>query len=68
MIDPDLTPAHWIGEIYFQKALREPINIIIVDRAANSPDEAKRRLIEAASLAGYPSREGHSSGYWGYIG
>lgn len=68
MLDPDLTPAHWIGEIYYGKALREPINIIIVDQVANSPEEAKKRVIEACSAAGYPSREGHSSGYWGYIG
>ncbi len=68
MLDPDLTPAHWIGEVYYGKALREPINIIIVDQVANSPDEAKRRLVAACSTAGYPSREGHSSGYLGYIG
>lgn len=68
MLDPDRTPAHWIGEIYHGKTLREPINIIIVDQAANSPEEAKQRLIEACSAAGYPSREGHSSGYQGYIG
>lgn len=68
MLDPDLTPAHWIGEVYYGKTLREPINIIIVDQVANSPEEAKKRLIEACSAAGYPSREGHSSGYLGYIG
>lgn len=68
MLDPDLTPAHWIGEVYYGKDLREPINIIMVDQVANSPEEAKRRLIEACSTAGYPSREGRSSGYLGYIG
>lgn len=68
MLDPDLTPAHWIGEIYNGKTLREPINVIIVDQLAGSPEEAKRRLIGACPAAGYPSREGHSSGYQGYIG
>ena len=68
MIDPDGTPAHWLGEIYEGKKLREPINVIIIDQAARSVDEAKRRLIEASSIAGYPSRFGHSGGYLGYIG
>ncbi len=68
MIDPDGTPAHWLGEIYQGKRLREPINIIIVDAAARSPDDAKARLMKAAEAAGYPSRTGHSGGYQGYIG
>ncbi len=68
MLDPNLTPAHWLGEVSYGKSLREPINIIIVDRVANSANEAKKRLAEACAVAGYPSREGHSSGYWGYIG
>lgn len=68
MLDPDLTPAHWIGEVYDGKALREPINIIIVDQGATSPEDAKRRITAACAAAGYPSREGHSSGYLGYIG
>lgn len=67
MLNPDFTPADWLGEIYQGKTLREPINIIIVDPVANSPEEAKNRLIAACTAAGYPSREGHSSGYWGYI-
>jgi hypothetical protein len=68
MIDPDGTPAHWLGEIYEGKALREPINIIILDSAARSPEDAKARLMKAAEVAGYPSRTGHSGGYQGYIG
>ncbi|MEH2248503.1 hypothetical protein [Nostoc sp.] len=67
MLNPDFTPADWLGEIYQGKTLREPINIIIVGPVANSPEEAKNRLIAACTAAGYPSREGHSSGYWGYI-
>jgi hypothetical protein len=68
MIDADGTPAHWLGEIYGGKHLREPINIIIVDAAARSPEDAKARLMKATEAAGYPSREGHSGGYQGYIG
>ncbi len=68
MLEKDLTPTQWLREVYYGKTLREPINVIIIDQLANSPDEAKRRLIESCSAAGYPSREGHSSGYWGYIG
>jgi hypothetical protein len=68
MIDPDGTPAHWLGEVYEGKALREPINIIIVDAGARSPEDARDRLMKAAGAAGYPSREGHSGGYQGYIG
>jgi len=68
MLDADLTPAHWLGEIYYGKSLREPINVIIVDGVANSAEEAKKKLVETCSIASYPSREGHSSGYRGYIG
>ena len=68
MIDPDGTPAHWLGEVYEGKGLREPINIIIVDAGARSPEDAKARLMKAAEAAGYPSRTGHSGGYQGYIG
>ena len=68
MLDPDLTPAHWLGEIYHGKPLREPINIIVIDQAASSAAEARQRLLQASTAAGYPPREGHSAGYFGYIG
>lgn len=68
MLDPDLTPAHWLGEIHEGKPLREPINIIVIDRAADSAEEARQRLLQASAAAGYPPREGHSAGYFGYIG
>lgn len=68
MIGTDGGPAHWLGEVYQGKALREPINVIIVDRGASSADDAKARLMTAATAAGYPAREGHSSGYQGWIG
>ncbi|RFA29356.1 hypothetical protein CAI21_09815 [Alkalilimnicola ehrlichii] len=68
MLDPDLSPAHWLGERYRAKRLREPINVLLLDRVAASEQQARQRLSAAMAAAGYPSREGHSSGYRGYIG
>jgi hypothetical protein len=68
MIAPDLEPAHWLGEVYEAKKLREPINMIVVDAHSRTPEEAKTGLLQAAALAGFPSRDGHSGGYWGWIG
>jgi hypothetical protein len=68
MIAPDLQPAHWLGEIYEGKKLREPINVVIVDAYSRTPQEAKAALLQAATRSGFPSREGHSGGYWGWIG
>ncbi len=60
-------PAHWLGEVYRGKQLREPINVLIVDGFAASATSAKARLLAACRRAGYPARFGHSSGYRGYI-
>ena len=68
MLTAQGVPSDWLGEIYHGKNLREPINVIIVDEGATSPDEAKTRLIAAAARAGYPIRFGHSAGYQGFIG
>jgi len=68
MIAPDFQPAHWLGEIYENKKLREPINVVIVDAYSRTPQEAKAALLQAATQSGFPSREGHSGGYWGWIG
>lgn len=68
MIDREGSFAHWLGEIYEGKALREPINVILFDRAASDAEDAKRRMVEAARAAGYPVRFGHSTGYRGFIG
>lgn len=68
MIDPDGSPAHWLGESIAGKALREPINVVFVDGSARSVEDAKARLVAALAAAGYPSRMGHSSGYKGCIG
>lgn len=68
MIGPDGQIAHWLGEIVDGKALREPINVIIVDSMSASPEEAVRRIEAAAAAAGYPVRFGHSAGYRAVIG
>ncbi len=67
MLNAQYEPAHWLGELYGVKPLREPINIVIVDRAAQSAAEARRRLLKNFAAAGYAARKGHSTGYRGYI-
>lgn len=68
MIAPDGSAAHWLGETIRGRHLHEPINLLIVDRAAASPEHAAARLEAALAKAGYPSRFGHSNGYRGVIG
>ena len=68
MLAPDGGAAHWLGEIYEGKRLREPINVILVVESADDADDATRRVLEASAAAGYPIRFGHSTGYRGYIG
>jgi hypothetical protein len=68
MITPELKPAHWLGEIHRGKQLREPINVVIVDAVSSTTAQAKARLLEGAAKAGFPSRQGHSSGYWAWVG
>jgi hypothetical protein len=67
MLDHTASPAHWLGEIYQGKKLREPINVVIVDSHAKSADDAKERIVAASARAGYPIRIGHSSGYQALI-
>jgi hypothetical protein len=68
MIARDGTIAHWLGVIVDGKHLHEPINVILIDEGAATPEDAKRRLTEAAAAAGFPVRFGHSTGYHGFIG
>jgi hypothetical protein len=68
MIGPDLAPAHWLGESWRSRQLREPINMIIIDPHSASPDEARANFLKAATESGFPSRSGHSGGYWAWIG
>lgn len=68
MYTQEKVPAHWLGQKYQGKELREPINMVIVDEKAASIAEAESHFLEACKLAGYASRTGHSSGYQGLIG
>lgn len=67
MIAPDGSVAHWLGSLYRGKKIREPINIVVIDPIARSEDEAKARLVKTCATAGYLDRQGHSSGYFGFI-
>ena len=68
MLDSSYQPAHWLGEIYCGKNLREPINLILADPVAKTAEEATERLEKFCKAAGYEIREGHSCGYHGLIG
>jgi hypothetical protein len=68
MLAPGGEPAHWLGERYRGKALREPINVIIIDEAARNAQDATARILNASKAAGYPIRFGHSTGYQAYVG
>jgi len=68
MLTAQGVPSNWLGEIYQGKLLREPINVIIIDEAAVSREDAIARLLAAAAQAGYPVRLGHSTGYQAMIG
>src|SRR5215208_5799574 len=62
MLDHTGSAAHWLGEIYNGKKLREPINVVILDTQAKSIDDAKARVVAASARAGYAIRIGHSCG------
>ena len=59
--------ADWLGIKYFGKFLREPINIIIIDRHSETPDLAVEKLMQDCHTIGYEEEYGHSSGYLGRI-
>ena len=67
MIARDGSIAGWLGIPLDGKPVREPINVIFVDSGARDADDAKARLVEAMTRAGYPARAGHSWGYRGVI-
>lgn len=68
MITPDFQPAHWLGAKWRNRSFREPINVIVIDKASKTADEAKKKFEAACAKAGFPSRMGHSGGYWGWMG
>jgi hypothetical protein len=68
MISPEMTYADWLGVIHDGKRLREPINVVIIDPFAKSPEDAVKRFLAACAKAGFTSRPGHSGGYFGWLG
>jgi len=68
MLNYSYNIASWLGVKLDSKLVREPINIILIDRRSQSIEEAEQRLEESCNRAGYPSRFGHSFGYFGIIG
>jgi hypothetical protein len=68
MISPEMTYASWLGATYEGKKLREPINVVIIDAFAKSPEDAMDRFLGSCSKAGFHSRPGHSGGYFGWLG
>ncbi len=67
MLNAQYEPAHWLGELYGVKHLREPINIVVLDTAAQSAEQARQNLLKNFAAVGYIARKGHSTGYRGYI-
>lgn len=67
MLNTQYEPAQWLGESYRGRNLHEPINIVIVDMAAPSAEQARQRLLQNLKAAGYLARKGHSTGYHGCI-
>ena len=61
-------PANWLGQKFQGKMMREPINVILVDEVAATPDAAVQYLLESCEAIGYLSRRGHSSDYRGQLG
>jgi|WetSurMetagenome_2_1015567.scaffolds.fasta_scaffold75361_3 hypothetical protein len=59
--------ADWLGVKYYNRYLREPINIIIIDSDSESAQQAVKKLLRECKMVGYEEEYGHSSGYMGVI-
>ncbi|CAM4424680.1 hypothetical protein [Deinococcus marmoris] len=67
MITKNLENATWLGEKVGGRTLREPINVVMIDSIARSPEDATRRMLDAMNKAGYGPKNMHSDGYYGYL-
>lgn len=67
MITKTLQNATWLGEKRGGRTLREPINVVLIDPVAQTPDEATHRLSRAMQDAGYGPKNMHSDGYYGLL-
>ncbi|MGM9322894.1 hypothetical protein [Deinococcus aquaticus] len=61
-----LKRAVWNGEPYQGRTLREPINLILIDRFARTPEQATARMNAALAAAGFTPTGGFGSGPGGY--
>jgi len=60
--------ADWLGQKYFNRYLREPINIVIIDEFSNTTELAIEKLLKECKSVGYADEYGHTSGYQAMIG
>ncbi|QFP75589.1 hypothetical protein [Deinococcus sp. AJ005] len=67
MITKNLENATWLGEKVGGRTLREPINVVMVDPIAKTPEDATRRMLDAMNKAGYGPKNMHSDGYYGLL-
>lgn len=68
MVTKTLLNATWLGEKVGGRTLREPINVILLDKSAQTPEQATTRMLSAMNAAGYGPKNMHSDGYYGFIG
>ena len=67
MITKQLENATWLGEKVGGRTLREPINVVLINPVARTPEDATRRMLDAMDRAGYGPKNMHSDGYYGYV-
>ncbi|WP_291430989.1 hypothetical protein [Deinococcus sp.] len=61
-----LRRAVWNGEPYRGRTLREPINLVLIDRFARTPEQATARMNAALAAAGFTPTDGFGNGQAGY--
>jgi hypothetical protein len=64
MIDKNGNVAHWLGvpDPHNGLMMDEPINVVLRVEAGG-PEEASKKVLDAAAAAGFTLRDHHSSGY-----
>ncbi|MFN8674447.1 MAG: hypothetical protein U0457_20500 [Candidatus Sericytochromatia bacterium] len=68
LLDSNMNPAKWLGQKSRDKTLKEPINLIIIDKISKTYDEAINKLEQDCKVSGFDKKIGHSSGYLAKIG
>jgi hypothetical protein len=67
MLKPDGQIADYGGEPYGGRTVFEAVNVVIVDPAASSPEQARQRLDTAMFWSGFPAQPIHTTGFQGTI-